>query len=75
MATNRLESDRCVGCGEELIYPFNVLRCCSKCTEIIARERYKTVMRGKKKSKTIVQLKRGKLRTTTAKIGDPVPII
>lgn len=57
---NRIDEEVCLQCGTPLIYPFNQIRCCSKCTEIILRETYRTKMEGSLAAHGKGKKKRGK---------------
>ena len=73
--TNRVLAERCIGCGDDLLWPYNELMACSKCTPKIAQVIYETKMRKRdKKSKTQVHLNKGIFAVANHRIGTKVEL-
>lgn len=67
---NRLDKERCVSCGMDLLFPFNEFRACSQCTKKILKVQYQTKMRDTKGKKPSVVLIGNNFRFTTEPLGD-----
>lgn len=69
--SNRIDSQLCVACGNPLLYPFNDLRACTRCTEIIKRAQYNAVTHksSRDKRRTHLNVKRSPIFVATRPIG------
>ena len=74
---NRIDSQLCVACGNPLLYPFNELRTCTRCTEIVKRAQYNAMKdsemgRRKNNRRTVLNVKRSPIFVATRPIGEEV---
>lgn len=69
----RVAKEKCVGCGSELIWPFNEYNACSACTKKIMKSKWETKMHSHKKVRgRPIVIPKGKLFVPKSELGDKV---
>jgi hypothetical protein len=51
---DRIKEGKCIMCGEKLVYPYNDLRACSKCTPVLLNAIQQIKIKARNKNRPVV---------------------